>query len=403
MKILFCSVESDGLLFPAIAVARALVRRGHEVAFVTDVSRAADLEAAGLQRISRGQKDGASFEIRTWFYPIPIAIQVKHIEYALSIFPADVLVGQPLTIGPYIVRDRIGLPLAVLGLASPIWPTDPKIVERPPKNKTEERHLGRHSEMMHFYSEARKLFQLAPRNEDFVHSPLLGDVYLAQTVPELWAARGCLAERIHGIGSCLWEPAVAHHEVDDWLASGAPSKPLIYAQFGRSFLHTDPTQKFFSSVQEEHFRVAASIGRSERAPETIADSFFVRDLVPQERVLPQVDVVVCSGNSTVMLGALTHGLPLLILYGEGEQPDVAEICAATGAAIARPVADVTEAEIRECLHRLLDEKCFRLHAQQIQRAFAGYGGPRSAAHHIIALAAESSAHGSRAGRVATAN
>ncbi|MEM7584564.1 MAG: nucleotide disphospho-sugar-binding domain-containing protein [Acidobacteriota bacterium] len=401
MRFLFCSLSNDGFLFSAVAVARALQDLGHEVAFVTDITRAAVLEEAGLRRIPRGRKDGGSFEIATWFYNVPIAIQVKHIEYALEVFPADVLVGQPLAIGPVVVRDRIGIPLVVLGMGSPVWPTDPELVVREPTGATEQRRLGRYQQMMEVYNKARKLFQLPPVDEDFVHSSLLGDLYLAQSVPELWAPRGGMADRMELIGACLWEPPQSHRDVDDWLAL-EPSKPLIYLQIGRSFLQSNPAQMLFSCLDPEEVRAAASVGRCDSQPDELSDHFLVRDFVPQERVLPQADAVVCTGNSTVMLGALTHGVPMLILYGKGEQPDVAEVCVEAGAAIALPVAEVTGSDIRQGLNRLRTEQQFRQRARELQQAFAGYGGPQAAAQHIVGVAAENGVSAGSTRRVATA-
>jgi UDP:flavonoid glycosyltransferase YjiC (YdhE family) len=389
MKFLFCSVATPGFLFPSLAVAQALVRFGHEVAFVTDVSQASVVEEAGLRRIPRGTKDGHSFEIQTWFYPLPIAIQVKHIEHALRSFSADVLVAQPLTIGPYIVRERLGMPLAVLGMASPLWPTDPELSGRQPSSRTETRRLGRHAEMMRIYNEARKLFRLAPGNEDFVDSPLLGDLYLAQTVPELWSARESLADRIRPVGSCLWEPTAAYQEVDDWLAADTSAKPLIYVQLGRNFEKTNPTQTLFPHLREDRFRVAFSMGRCDSELETLPESFLVHDHVPQGRILPHADIMIFGGNSTAMLGAMTHGLPSLILFGDGEQPDIAELCTAAGSAIALPVTGVTGAEIQDGIRRLMDEEHFRLRAREIQTAFGRYEGPRTAADHLVALAEKS--------------
>ena len=388
MKILCCSVATDGFLFPSIAVAEALRDLGHEVAFVTDISRGPLLEQAGFERIPRGAKDGPSFEIERWFYGLPIAMQVKHIEYALERFPADVLLGQPLAVGPYIVRDKTELPLAVLGLAPPLWPVDPAVANGP-RNEVEERRLGRHSEMMTIYNEARKLFQLPELADDFLDSPLLGDLYMAQTVPELWQAEGSLAERIQPVGACSWEPGRQDPDLDQWLQAGDISKPLIYVQFGRSFERADPMNTLFASLADKPCRIAASVGRCDSGAGTIPEGCFVRDLVPQHRVLAYADLVIHGGNTTAMLGALTHGLPSLMLFGKGEQTDVAEVCSAAGAGIARPILDVTELEISCCVDRLLDQPSFRLEAQKLQRAFRRQGGARAAAEHVVALASAS--------------
>ncbi|HXO39970.1 MAG TPA: glycosyltransferase, partial [Thermoanaerobaculia bacterium] len=93
MRALFCSFESPGFLFPAIGLATALRARGHQVAFVSDRTAEPRLRAAGLERLPRDDRDGRSFETGDWFRPLAVALQVKHIEYAMARFHPDLLVG----------------------------------------------------------------------------------------------------------------------------------------------------------------------------------------------------------------------------------------------------------------------------------------------------------------------
>ena len=122
MKFLFCPISSHGFVYPLIGIAKALRSNGHEVAFATGDDFEFILREQGIPRISRGDKDGPSFHIGTWAKPLSVGIQVKHIEYAINRFPADVLVTTQLALGPLIVGEMLKLPVAVLGLASYIWP-----------------------------------------------------------------------------------------------------------------------------------------------------------------------------------------------------------------------------------------------------------------------------------------
>src|SRR5262249_30886445 len=122
MRVLFCPIASHGFVHPAIAVAHALQRRGHTVAFATGQAFTQTLAQAAPERIPRGAGDGASFAIERWFDPMNVVMQVKHIEYALRRFAPDVIVSHPLALGPVIVRERTRVPVAMLGMAAHLWP-----------------------------------------------------------------------------------------------------------------------------------------------------------------------------------------------------------------------------------------------------------------------------------------
>src|SRR5215475_11082014 len=121
MRFLLCSLDSPGFLYPAIGIAKSLRQRGHEVAFAADSSCFERLSREGLSRIPRGSQDGESFQVAIWTQPVAVAIQVKHIEYALKQFDPDVLVGQQLTLGPLLAGEKWGLPVAVLGFCTYLW------------------------------------------------------------------------------------------------------------------------------------------------------------------------------------------------------------------------------------------------------------------------------------------
>src|SRR5258708_19480945 len=104
MKFLFCCLASSGYVNPSIGIALKLRERGHETAFVTDVAYGEQLASQGLERIPRGEADGPSFEVAQWFYPNSVAMQMKHITYALRPFHPHVLMAHQLPLGPLSLR-----------------------------------------------------------------------------------------------------------------------------------------------------------------------------------------------------------------------------------------------------------------------------------------------------------
>src|SRR5262249_7123290 len=145
VKFLFCPLASHGFVYPLIGIARVLRARNHEVVFVTGPAFAQTLGAAGFDRVSRGARDGSSFDVSSWFNPVSIAIQVRHIEYALQSFQADSLVTTQLALGPLIVAEMRRLPVAVLGLATYIWPLWP--LDHVPQSPEDERLRWRYADM----------------------------------------------------------------------------------------------------------------------------------------------------------------------------------------------------------------------------------------------------------------
>jgi UDP:flavonoid glycosyltransferase YjiC (YdhE family) len=382
MKALFASVGSPGFLFPQIAIASKLRDLGHEVAFVTDAAWAGILEDEGLRRISRGAKDGRSFQLEHWFYPLSAALQVKHLEYALECFSADVLVGQPLTLGAYLVSERSGLPLAVVGLLTPLYPTG--VAEGSPVDGVRQ---GRHEQTLGFYNEARKLFGMPTIEADPLSSPLLGDLLLGQSIPELWPIHPDLEGRMKLVGSCLWEPP-AGPEVEAWLTRAREAGgPVVYVEFGRNFKRAQPLATVLEGLaQVPDLHLAASVARCDGEVGEVPERFLLRGLVPQGRVLAEARLVVSGGNSTITLGALTHGLPSLILYGGGEQGDTALLCEREGAALTLPVESADAKDVLRGYQILSGDGPARTEAERLRRSFESLDGPAAAARHILELA-----------------
>lgn len=91
----------------------------------------------------------------------------------------------------------------------------------------------------------------------------------------------------------------------------------------------------------------------------------VERFVPQAHVLPRSAAVVSHGGSGTTLGALAHGLPLVLVPQAADQFDNAARAEASGAAVVLRPGEVTAASVRAALARVLGEPEFATAARAI--------------------------------------
>lgn len=401
MRILICTLAGYGYVYPALGVAQELRQRGHEVAFVTGSSFTNVLAKAGFERIPRGDQDGESFAVPIWGHTLEILRQVKHIEYACKRFVPDVMLATHLTLGPLIAGRCYGIPVAVLNAATYMWPTDEAGVA--PTSPYEKLRAHVYDNAINSYCEAAEVFGLSLPSDirtDYRQTPLLGDISFLRSIPELEAGIGQLPPPVRFVGSCLWHlPPAPDAELAAWLAdSAASARPLLFVQHGRS-QDTDMPDFWPGLVQVARdlpVRVVAAYRPLENEATRLPDNFFARPYIPHEVVLPHADAVLDLGTSSTMLGALNHGLPLLLFTMGSEQPHVAHRCTRAGVALCLSLYDiynravtpenVTPERIRDGLNNLLHDASWRQNARRIQRAFQGIDGFRIIANGLEELA-----------------
>ena len=129
------------------------------------------------------------------------------------------------------------------------------------------------------------------------------------------------------------------------------------------------------------------MGRIEKDVGEFPPNFFVRAHVPQETVLPYAQGVICSSTTTPVLGALTHGLPLLLVVtGDGEQPHVSDRTQTAGACVSLHLYDATPDQLATKVDQLLNQPELAINARKLQHSFAIVRKEQLAARAIVRLA-----------------
>ena len=154
-----------------------------------------------------------------------------------------------------------------------------------------------------------------------------------------------------------------------WLAELEP--PLVYVTMGT--VHNEP-QLFRPLLDGLDGQASAlvTIGRSGdlAALGPIPPRVRVERFVPQEQVLPLCAAVVGHGGSGTTLGALAHGLPLVLVPQAADQFDNAARAEAAGAAVVLRPGELTADAVRAALGRVLGEPSFTAAARRIAREIA---------------------------------
>lgn len=388
MRILFCSLDSAGFLFPMIGLALELGRRGHEVGFVTNRTQARRLAEVGLERLPRGEVDGDSFQTPLWYDVASIAIQVKHVEHALERFSADVLVGQLLGLGPVVVADRQSLPLVQLGLLTYIWPSFDDEAEDARRFGPAYWRRWRYEGFVEKLNQVRCGFHLPVVTASCRETPLLGERFLLRSVPGVERDIELLPDPVSLVGPCLWHPDEEVEQLRSWLDS--TDRPILYVQQGRHFQLPSFWDAVRQASAEMGLALAADLGKMESGstPET-GPNAFVRNHLSQDEVLPRAALVICSANTTATLGAFVHGVPSLLIPGGGEQPDVAALAADLGLGISIGADELRLPVIKEAIRRLLHEDRFRQAGVRVRELFAGQRSFGRAADAVEETAARS--------------
>lgn len=384
MRYLFATLTNHGYIYPAIAIGRELQRRGHDVAFVTGPDFGPLLAAQGFERLPRGPEEGPSFVVPLWRQPAEIARQVAHLDYAGQLFRPDVIIGAPLAIGPFIYAEKHHLPIGVLGFANYLWPT--ANTPYPPATYYEATLFQRYERTMAGYSMVAGMNGIPSRPVTFEDTPLLGDLFLLRSVPELEEELEGLPGRVHLIGDCSWEPdysGPSYDKVRQWVQqSQEANQPILYIQHAGGEITAALWSLLVAELANKPVRVAGAIGLDIDLA-SLPPNFMVSKHIPYGLVLPYAHSMIGVGKSSIMLGALTHGLPmLLVVLGTSENVDVAERCQRVGAAIslfAFSESDITTEMLAEALQRLQNDPTLGDNARRLQQAFRQSGGPNQAA------------------------
>lgn len=92
----------------------------------------------------------------------------------------------------------------------------------------------------------------------------------------------------------------------------------------------------------------------------------VEQFVPQSEILPHCELVVCHGGSGSVMGALSHGLPSVLVPLGADQPENGDRCRELGVARVLDAADVTPVVAHDAAVEVLEDPGYRRAAERLR-------------------------------------
>jgi UDP:flavonoid glycosyltransferase YjiC (YdhE family) len=372
MRILFTFTGGRGHAEPLVPIAQAAKYAGHTVAFAGRPSILPILEAMGFKVFATEQAREAPAkriplreidiererrEFREGFAERIARDRAPRVLALCAEWKPDLVVSEESDFSGMVVAERLGLPYASILLLAAGSFIQPDVVAEP-------------------LNALRSALRLA-------HDPTLAMLsrylVLSPFPPSLRDPGFPLPDTAHSFRLGPPPPARAASDgAPAWLAQ-LDEAPTVYFTLGTVFNMEsgDLFARVLAGLRDLPINVVATVG-SEIDPDELGPQprhVHVERYIPQSLVLPRCSAVVLHGGSGSVLGALTHGLPMVLLPMGADQPMNAARCQELGVGRVLDALRATPETIRASVSSVLTDTGYRAAAERIGDEIAGLPGP----------------------------
>jgi MGT family glycosyltransferase len=385
-RFLLAAFGDPGHAFPAIALGKALVARGHDVCLETWSRWREHVEREGMRFAAAPEYTVFPGGETPGLKPYQAAVRASAVTHELiEEFAPEAVVADILTVAAALAAEKSERPWAtlvphVLPVFEPGWPpySAGARLPRTPIGRAMWRGLepalrGGLEHGRKDLNGARARVGLPPL--EHVHGGISRELAIVATFPQLEYPRSASPPWARVTGPLLWEQpyeAVAPPPGDEPLVLIAPST----AQ--------DREQRMLRAALEglaaEPVRVLATTNR--RPPDggvEVPRNAKLVDWLSYARTMPLCDVVVTHAGHGTVVRALASGVPLVACPAAGDMGENAARVAWAGVGVSLPRRLVTARGIRLGVRRVLAQPSYARRARQM-RAWAQLhdGGERAA-------------------------
>lgn len=379
VKIVCATLPGPGHGHPMLSVARALVRRGHEVTFVSGEAHRDD-----------APKIGARFELLPSVGGSPLhalrpyddaAAQAEALRPLLEAMRPDAAIVDVITLGAALAMELLAIPYAtfvVHPLHTPSRTLPPFGYGRAPGRwpVTQFRDAWMRVNNRKDLSRARDDINrnralLGIAGTESLEVGLSEKLVIVATLPSLEIVRPDWPSRAHVVGPCLWD--VPSEPFDPPPGDG----PLVMIAPSTAYDGDRLLAPALGAVARLGVRAVVTAGAA-IVPGALPPNVTTTH-ARHAAVLPHVAAVVCNGGHGTVLRALAAGVPLVVVPGHGDQQENAFRVERAGAGIQVRRRKPTPPPIESALGRVLRRRSYTDAAHRIAAEAAAIDGPGTAA------------------------
>jgi UDP:flavonoid glycosyltransferase YjiC (YdhE family) len=381
MRMLFTFAGGSGHLEPLVPIARAAQAAGHAVAFAGRPWMIPRVEALGFPAFAAGSDVGLT-PTRLPLAAVDVEGDMRAVgdgfarriarERAADILTLcadwlpDLLVCDEVDFGAMVAAERLALPSATVLVSATGSFVQPRFVAGP-------------------LDEVRAEHDLPPDPKLAMPSRHL---VLAPFPRSLRDPAFPLPATAHSMRSSARDIARTD-PAPPWITR-LGTAPTVYFTLGTIYNMEsgDLFQRVIAGLRDLSVNLIVTVGRDidpdEFGPQPA--NVQIERYVPQALLLPNCHLVVSHGGSGSVMGALTHGLPMVLIPMGADQPLNAARCVALGVALALDAISVTPHAVRTAASRILEEPAYRQNAARIRDEIAALPGPDHAVMLLERLA-----------------
>ncbi|QWF83898.1 glycosyltransferase [Amycolatopsis sp. CA-230715] len=374
-RLLFVSWYGAGNQGPAIAVARAMAERGHEIVFAGYANQRELFEGKGFEFRLLVRAD-AGYPKRTppegWLPSLVAAVWAcpAHLEDLPAVLAGgscDAIVVDCLMFGALAAAEASGLPVAVLVHSAPgalAAPGDPL----------------EHA-MLDAVNEVRQRAGLdaVARLWD-AWTPL---TTVCTSIPEMDPMADSAPESFRYVGPLRETGARETPPFDD-------PRPVVLAGFstGPAWDQTSRVQRTLDALADEDVLLLATLAEVKMKALSVPENATVVPYLQHDSVLPHASAMVTHAGHGTVCAALAHGVPVVCLPNPGsDQHALAAHVSALGAGIALDGDAASPAEIREAVAEVVGSPAYATAARSLAARFAAAPGAAGAVAELERLVA----------------
>jgi UDP:flavonoid glycosyltransferase YjiC (YdhE family) len=384
VRILLTFAGGNGHFEPLTPIARAAEGAGHTVAFAGQPAMIPVIEAAGFRAFATAgatlsgaparlpllklDLEREDHDLREGFVRRLARQRATALVELCAAWPPDLLVCDEIDFGAMIAAERLGLPYAtVLVIAAGSFVR--KAVVGEALNELRAEHGLPPDPELTMLSRYLVLSPFPPSYRDPAF-PLPATAHAIRPLT--------LASR-----SQTTAPAWRVYPTD---------APIVYFTLGTVFNveSGDLFERVLAGLRDLPINVIATVGReldpAEFGPQPA--NIQIAPYIPQSTILPHAAATVLHGGSGSVIGALAHGLPMVLIPMGADQPHNAARCAALGVARILDAVTATADSVRAAVTAVLTDSSYRQNAQVLRDEIAALPEPAHALSLLEQLARE---------------
>lgn len=406
----------SGHVYPLLAVGKALLARGHQVALLTATAYRSTVEATGVTYFPPKQASDRDYnqleELFPAFRRLPnaevlarlfggmavqdAATQGHDVAVACAEWRPDTLINDGVTLGTPLAGGLLGLPWATVSpflfCTIPAPDVPPPFLGMPwsggpfgrrvaiALNRLADLRLAAESRHWRSLARAWRLPHFPPTIRQAGASPLL---YLYPGGPPLEYPRRQWPAHMHGVGPLL-------------LAQGTPiteppaQRPRVFLTEGTT--HTDDGLSRLAMRALGNAPVDLLIALGGRPAATLGPvpaNTRIVGYVDYRMALAGAALLITNGGAGSLAAALEAGVPALILPAGLDKREAAQRLAWSGAGLRLPApAHCSVERLREAALALVNRPAYRRRAQRVGRELMALGGADGAATLLEAVTSD---------------